>query len=150
MSEIHRKCLEEVQAISSATLFAPVLRIEAVQSMSMSYKQYSFCILSQRAIVLVSGWSDNGWLSGGHAVRMQWNCVGALLMLFVPKKAYFSFLVAMHKAWPRLLKRMNLNKGENPEDRELVIAARTWFCLYLFEHQYVLSFIALQQNSSFL
>jgi len=21
-------------------------------------------------IVLVSGWSDNGWLSGGHAVRM--------------------------------------------------------------------------------
>lgn len=44
----------------------------------------------------------------------------------------------MHKAWPRLLKRMNLNKGENPEDRELVIAARTWFCLYLFEHQYVL------------
>jgi hypothetical protein len=22
------------------------------------------------SIVLVSGWSDNGWLSGGHAVRM--------------------------------------------------------------------------------
>ena len=21
-------------------------------------------------LVLVSGWSDNGWLSGGHAVRM--------------------------------------------------------------------------------
>ena len=60
-------------------------------------------------------------------------------MLFAPKNLIF-FLVAMHKAWPRLLKRMNLNKGENPEDRELVIAARTWFCLYLFEHQYVLSF----------
>ncbi len=23
-----------------------------------------------QAMVLVSGWSDNGWLSGGHAVRM--------------------------------------------------------------------------------
>jgi hypothetical protein len=23
-----------------------------------------------RMLVLVSGWSDNGWLSGGHAVRM--------------------------------------------------------------------------------
>jgi hypothetical protein len=22
------------------------------------------------SLVLVSGWSDNGWLSGGHAVRM--------------------------------------------------------------------------------
>ena len=24
----------------------------------------------ERLLVLVSGWSDNGWLSGGHAVRM--------------------------------------------------------------------------------
>lgn len=47
MSEIHRKCLEEVQAISSATLFAPVLRIEAVQSMSASFKQYQLFCSSQ-------------------------------------------------------------------------------------------------------
>ena len=33
-SEIYLKCLDEVQAISSATLFAPVVRSEAVQSMS--------------------------------------------------------------------------------------------------------------------
>lgn len=26
--------------------------------------------LAHRVSVLVSGWSDNGWLSGGHAVRM--------------------------------------------------------------------------------
>ena len=26
--------------------------------------------LTQVSLVLVSGWSDNGWLSGGHAVRM--------------------------------------------------------------------------------
>jgi hypothetical protein len=32
-SETFKKCLEEVQAISSATLFSPVSRIEAVQAM---------------------------------------------------------------------------------------------------------------------
>jgi len=92
--------LQEVQSISCATLFAPVLRVEAVQAM-----------------ILVSGWSDNGWLSGGHAVRM-------------------ALEVSLHKAWPKLLRRIEGNKAsDGPEDRELVIAARTWFCLYLFEHQ---------------
>jgi len=43
--------------------------------------------------------------------------------------------IAMHKAWPRLLRRMKGNKTDSSEDRELVIASRTWFCLYLFEHQ---------------
>lgn len=42
-SELYLKCLEEVQAISSATLFAPVVRSEAVQSMSLSPLQ---CIQS--------------------------------------------------------------------------------------------------------
>ena len=37
-SEVHRRCLEEVQTISSATLFAPVMRTEAVQSMSASQR----------------------------------------------------------------------------------------------------------------
>ncbi|KAJ3494225.1 hypothetical protein NLJ89_g10853 [Agrocybe chaxingu] len=99
ISETHRRCLEEVRGISSATLFAPVARSEAVQSM-----------------ILVSGWSDNGWLSGGHAVRMAME-------------------LSMHTAWPKLLKRMNTNKVDPNEDRRLVIASRTWFCLYLFEHQ---------------
>ncbi|KAH9056913.1 hypothetical protein EDB87DRAFT_1633199 [Lactarius vividus] len=68
-------------------------------------------------LVLVSGWSDNGWLSGGHAVRM-------------------ALELSLHKAWPKLLRRMQSNKAsEGPEDRELIIASRTWFCLYLFEHQ---------------
>ena len=44
---------------------------------------------------------------------------------------------AMHKAWPKLLRRMNANKTDPNGDRELVIASRTWFCLYLFEHQSV-------------
>ena len=33
-SEVHRSCLDEVQKISQATLFAPVLHCEAVQAMS--------------------------------------------------------------------------------------------------------------------
>ncbi|KAI0048332.1 hypothetical protein FA95DRAFT_1517530 [Auriscalpium vulgare] len=99
-SEEYEKCLAEVQAISCATLFSPVMRQEAVQAM-----------------ILVSGWSDNGWLSGGHAVRM-------------------ALELSMHKAWPRLLRRMEARKAsDGQEDRELVVAARTWFCLYLFEHQ---------------
>jgi hypothetical protein len=33
---------------------------------------------------------------------------------------------------------MQANKaGTGPEDRELIVAARTWFCAYVFEHQYV-------------
>jgi hypothetical protein len=32
--EVYSKCLQEVQTISCATLFAPVLRVEAVQAMS--------------------------------------------------------------------------------------------------------------------
>ena len=34
-SETYLRCLEEVQSISCATLFSPVTRFEAVQSMSM-------------------------------------------------------------------------------------------------------------------
>jgi len=99
-SETFLKCQEEVQNISCASLFTPVTRQEAVQAM-----------------ILVSGWSNNGWLSGGHAVRMAME-------------------ISMHKAWPELFRRMRANKiTTTPKDRELVIAARTWFCLYLFEHQ---------------
>ena len=35
-SEVYTKCLQEVQTISCATLFAPVIRVEAVQAMSAS------------------------------------------------------------------------------------------------------------------
>ncbi|KAF8519106.1 hypothetical protein BU17DRAFT_66051 [Hysterangium stoloniferum] len=99
-SEVFKRCLEEVQSICCATLFSPVSRQEAVQAM-----------------VVVSGWSDNGWLSGGHAVRM-------------------ALELGMNKAWPRLLRRIHANKmSKSQEERELVISARTWFVLYLFEHQ---------------
>ena len=71
-SETFLKCQEEVQAISCATLFSPVIRQEPVQAMSestLSEENEAGCQLGFIA-VLVSGWSDNGWLSGGHAVRM--------------------------------------------------------------------------------
>ncbi|GJE85799.1 fungal specific transcription factor domain-containing protein [Phanerochaete sordida] len=99
-SDTFLKCQEEVHQISCASLFSPVSRQEAVQAM-----------------VLVSGWSDNGWLSGGHAVRMAME-------------------ISMHKAWPELLKRMKANKiSTSLKERQLVVSARTWFCLYIFEHQ---------------
>ena len=45
-------------------------------------------LLLNASVVLVSGWSDNGWLSGGHAVRMAmeiglFHCVGLLWMLML-------------------------------------------------------------------
>jgi hypothetical protein len=68
-SDTYLKCLDEVQSISCGTLFSPVTRNEVVQSMS---KRLSCDTENVPNIfpVLVAGWSDNGWLSGGHAVRM--------------------------------------------------------------------------------
>lgn len=42
----------------------------------------------------------------------------------------------MYKAWPRLLQRIQSgNASTGLEDRKLLTHTRTWFCLYLFEHQ---------------
>lgn len=64
----------------------------------------------------------------------QWNSVS-----FFSRSANndLTDLTALHKAWPKLLRRMqNKSKStDGSEDRDLVIASRTWFCLYLFEHQ---------------
>lgn len=98
--------------------------------------------VSQIVVVLVSGWSDNGWLSGGHAVRMAMElCKSPIVVIAI----YHGFAavsitdildhIAMHKAWPELLNRMKHNQISVTKDQELVIASRTWFCLYLFEHQ---------------
>ncbi|KAJ7225689.1 hypothetical protein GGX14DRAFT_640350 [Mycena pura] len=117
-SDTYLRTLEEVQAISRATLFSPVSRHEAVQAM-----------------ILVAGWSDNGWLSGGHAVRMAMELCKSLSLLYRFRPIYIILAIAMHKAWPVLLKRMNSNQIDMVADRELVVASRIWFCLYLFEHQ---------------
>jgi hypothetical protein len=88
-SDLYLKCLEEVQAIASATLFAPVVRSETVQSMSSSILECirSLLINILPLLVLVSGWSDNGWLSGGHAVRMAMElCLSSFFIHFLPFK----------------------------------------------------------------
>lgn len=46
------------------------MRCEVVQSMSMLPLASGLSVNKNIISVLVSGWSDNGWLSGGHAVRM--------------------------------------------------------------------------------
>lgn len=99
-SELTQRCRDEVHHIVAQTLFAPFISADVV-----------------RAVVILSGWSPNGWLTCGHAVRM-------------------ALQLDMNKAWPKLLKRIQNNKASNSaSERELVVGARTWFCLYLFEHQ---------------
>ena len=46
------KCLEEAQGIARSTLFGPIVRKEAVMAM-----------------LILSVWSQNGWLPCGHALR---------------------------------------------------------------------------------
>ena len=103
--------------------------------MSMSEDQLCSIYLSSYP-VLVSGWSDNGWLSGGHAVRMAlelcWWYFFVRKIIFVDTTA-----LALPKAWPQLLKRINTNQANTTDDRDLIVASRTWFALYLFEHQSV-------------
>jgi hypothetical protein len=49
-----------------------------------------------------------------------------------------AFELNMHKCWPKLLKRMRSGKAQTyTDDRSLVASVRTWFALYIFEHQYV-------------
>lgn len=60
-SDTYIKCLEEVQTISCATLFAPVTRQEAVQAMS---KSWTVCHLS-RLTLSVQFWSLDGRTMAG-------------------------------------------------------------------------------------
>ena len=110
-------------------------KVEAIQAMSEHFIALNVCRCDDALPVLVSGWSDNGWLSGGHAVRMAMEL--CQLPFSCCSDTGLTDLTALHKAWPKLLRRMqNRAKGtDGSEDRDLVIASRTWFCLYLFEHQ---------------
>lgn len=89
-----------------------------------------------RSIVLVSGWSDNGWLSGGHAVRMAVELCKQFRRIQNSVIYVLSRSAAMHQAWPKLMKRIESGKAsDSADDRRLITASRVWFCLYLFEHQ---------------
>lgn len=101
-SEVQRRCREHAQEVAQNTMFNPVARVEAVQAMST-----------------LAGFSDNGWLPGGHAVRMAVD-------------------MGINKSFIKLL-RSGMGKGKTPEqleeERPLVVHSRVWFCLYLMEHQ---------------
>ncbi|CAK9787310.1 hypothetical protein CC85DRAFT_272355 [Cutaneotrichosporon oleaginosum] len=102
VSDVQRLCREHVQKIAQGTMFNPVARVEAVQAMS-----------------ILAAFSDNGWLPGGHAVRMALD-------------------IGINKSFIKLL-RSGMGKGKTPEEleeeRPLVVHSRVWFCLYLMEHQ---------------
>lgn len=45
-------------------------------------------------LVLVSGWSDNGWLSGGHAVRMAMELCTSLIVNYYCYLVYSAYLIS--------------------------------------------------------
>ncbi|KAJ9121862.1 hypothetical protein QFC22_002485 [Naganishia vaughanmartiniae] len=102
MSSTQRIALDHSRKIALGTMFTPVTRIEAVQSM-----------------IVLAAFSDQGWLPTGHAVRMALD-------------------MELNHCFMKLL-RDNMGQGKTPDqlesDRDLVVGARVWFCLYMIEHQ---------------
>ena len=46
--------------------------------------------------------------------------------------------IGLDQSWPKLVQLIRAGKAaDNEEQHELIVSSRTWFCLYLFEHQYV-------------
>ncbi|KAK8869752.1 hypothetical protein IAR55_000320 [Kwoniella newhampshirensis] len=72
-----------------------------------------------QGMILLAAFQDGGWLPGGHAVRLAMD-------------------MGINRSFIHLL-RTGMGKGKSPEElekeRSLVVHSRTWFCLYLMEHQ---------------
>ncbi|KAG6336629.1 hypothetical protein ID866_2468 [Astraeus odoratus] len=66
-------------------------------------------------MLLLSAWSTNGWLPSGHAMRMALD-------------------LGLHRALDKLADE-NGKKRLDEEERDLVVSARIWLCLYWFDHQ---------------
>ncbi|KAF8070153.1 hypothetical protein FPV67DRAFT_1414137 [Lyophyllum atratum] len=68
-----------------------------------------------QGMLLLAAWSTNGWLPSGHAMRMALD-------------------LGLHRALEKLAD--DTGKQRTPdEERELVVSARIWLCLYWFDHQ---------------
>ncbi|KAK8865608.1 hypothetical protein IAR55_000752 [Kwoniella newhampshirensis] len=96
LGQTFHRCLEEAQGIARSTLFGPIVRKEAVMAM-----------------LILSVWSQNGWLPCGHALRMGLD-------------------MNLHRALDKLA-----NKDEvrtDYEERDLVVSARIWLNCYMHEH----------------
>ena len=102
ISEVQRASTEHARKIGLGTMWTPVARIEAVQ-----------------ATLVLAGFSQNGWLPSGHAVRLGLD-------------------MEINHSFMKLL-RGRMGAGKTPaqleEERDLVIQARCWFTLYMIEHQ---------------
>ncbi|KAG9221145.1 hypothetical protein CCMSSC00406_0005416 [Pleurotus cornucopiae] len=66
-------------------------------------------------MLLLAAWSTNGWLPSGHAMRMALD-------------------LGLHRALEKLADD-NGKKRTEDEERDLVVSARIWLCLYWFDHQ---------------
>ncbi|ODN84061.1 hypothetical protein, variant [Cryptococcus amylolentus CBS 6039] len=89
-------CLAEGQGIARSTLFGPVVRKEAVL-----------------ALVILSVWSQNGWLPCGHALRAGLD-------------------MNLHRALDRLA--IKDEERSEFEERDLVVSARIWLNCYMHDH----------------
>ena len=68
-------------------------------------------------MLLLAAWSTNGWLPSGHAMRMALD-------------------LGLHRALEKLAEDNGSNKKRSEEEeRNLVVSARIWLCLYWFDHQ---------------
>ncbi|KAI0793208.1 hypothetical protein C8Q75DRAFT_712840 [Abortiporus biennis] len=68
-----------------------------------------------QGMLLLAAWSTNGWLPSGHAMRMALD-------------------LGLHRALEKLAED-NGRKRTEEEERNLVVSARIWLCLYWFDHQ---------------
>ncbi|EKD00167.1 hypothetical protein A1Q2_05510 [Trichosporon asahii var. asahii CBS 8904] len=91
-----QRCLEEGQGIARSTLFGPIVRKEAVMAM-----------------LILSVWSQYGWLPVGHALRMGLD-------------------INLHRALDKLSN--DEGKRTEAEERDLVVSARIWLNCYLHEN----------------
>ncbi|KDQ21446.1 hypothetical protein BOTBODRAFT_182777 [Botryobasidium botryosum FD-172 SS1] len=108
-SELHNMLAKECVRMARETMFREsedkAINVEAIDAM-----------------LLIAGWSHStggtGWLTAGHAIR----CAVEL---------------GLHKALPRLAKKTRGRPatGNAEADGGLIVAARTWCALYVFEYQ---------------
>ena len=114
-----RSLINEVRHICAQTLFAPVSSFDAVRAVGKLILTSETDSILIGCPVLLAGWSPNGWLTCGHAVRM-------------------ALEIGLDQSWPKLVRLIREGKAtDNEEQHDLIVSSRTWFCLYLFEHQYV-------------
>jgi hypothetical protein len=120
--DLFYSCLEEAQGIARSTLFGPVVRKEAVQGefspLEMKICADNMCVFSfcGLAMLLLAAWSTSGWLLSGHAMRMALD-------------------LGLHRALETLADRNPAKRRSSEEERDLVVSARIWLCLYWFDHQ---------------